>query len=204
MSKIIYYTLDCETSGLSTSQHEVLDISIIRCFDKVQITKNIKAETPHTASLDALAITKKSMSDLYLGDSKENVVNSIDAFFEEDQSSPAFRCIVGHNIAFDRKFLHALWAKCGKSFPANLWIDTIPMVRAVAKSQGIVKPKVNLEAACDFFGIKKTATFHNAKMDARNTFFLWQKLTQELKVDYIGNIKTIPHLSEEDYNLDEI
>ena len=41
-------------------------------------------------------------------------------------------------------------------------------------------------------------------MDARNTFFLWQKLTQDLKVDYIGSIKTIPHVSEEDYNLDEI
>jgi len=86
-----------------------------------------------------------------------------------------------------------------------MWLDTIPLARAAAKSQGIIKPKVNLEAACDMFGIKKTASFHNAKMDTRNTFFLWKKLTEEMNIDYISQIKSLPHsssdsISEEDLN----
>jgi hypothetical protein len=195
---IHYYILDSETSGLSTIQHEVVEVSIIRCSDKVQITRNIKAEHPHTASLDALAVTKKTLADLSAGEDKEKVVDEINAFFEEDKSSPKNRCIVAHNASFDKKFIHTLWEKCGKIFPANMWLDTIALTRLAAKQQGIIKPKVNLEAACDLFGIKKTATFHNAKMDTRNTYFLWKKLIEEMNIDYIPLIKTIPHASPEE------
>jgi len=201
---IHYYVLDCETSGLSTSQHEVFEVSIIRCSDKMQITRNIRAEHPHTASLDALAITRKTLADLSSGEDKEKVVNEIDLFFQEDNSSAKNRCIIAHNANFDKKFIHALWEKCGKSFPANMWLDTIALTRLAAKKQGIVKPKVNLEAACDLFGIKKTATFHSAKMDTRNTYFLWKKLVEEINIDYIPLIKTLPHSQQEEDEMDLI
>lgn len=208
MSGINYYVVDTETTGLSVANHEIVEISIIRCSDKVQITRQIIAEFPERASLDALAITKKSMADLAIGKSKEEVVEECEKFFEQDGSSVESRCIIAHNYSFDQRFLHALWSKCGKVFPANMWADTIALTKLAAKQQGIIKPKTNLEAACDLFGIKKTATFHNAKMDTRNTFFLWKKLTEELKVDYLPLIKTIPHinkserLSIEDLELD--
>jgi hypothetical protein len=201
---IHYYVLDCETSGLSTSQHEVFEVSIIRCSDKMQITRNIRAEHPHTASLDALAITRKTLADLSSGEDKEKVVNEIDLFFQEDNSSAKNRCIIAHNANFDKKFIHALWEKCGKSFPANMWLDTIALTRLAAKKQGIVKPKVNLEAACDLFDIKKTATFHSAKMDTRNTYFLWKKLVEEINIDYIPLIKTLPHSQQEEDEMDLI
>lgn len=200
---IEYYALDLETSGVNIKSHEVVEISLIRCKDKVQLNKYIRAEHPETASLDALAVCNKKMEDLLFGDSKEQVVDEVERFFDEDGLSPAHRCIVGHNvISFDKRFLHALWDKCGKKFPANMFLDTMQLTRLAAKQMGIVKPKVNLQAACDMFGIKKTAIHHTAKMDTRNTFFLWKKLVEDVKVDYLPLIKTFPHSSDDSEDLD--
>jgi DNA polymerase III epsilon subunit-like protein len=190
---IEFFAVDTETTGV-TDQHEVIEVSVIRCSDKVQITRFIFAEHPERASLDALRVTGKTLNDLKVGISKEEAVQDLEKFFESDGLTPAHRCMVAHNEAFDRRFLHALWAKCGKTFPANMFLDTMQMARAAAKNMGLVKPKVNLEAACDLFKIKKTATFHNAKMDTRNTYFLWKKLSEEVGVDYLPMIKTAPHL----------
>jgi len=190
---IEFIAVDTETTGV-TDQHEIVEISMIRCSNKVQITKFIRAEFPERASLDALKITGKTMADLRVGISKEEAVEEIEKFLNEDGLTAAHRCMVAHNEAFDRRFLQALWAKCGKSFPANMFLDTMQMTRSAAKNMGLVKPKVNLQAACDLFQIKKTATFHNAKMETRNTFFLWKKLSEEVGVDYLPMIKTAPHI----------
>jgi len=111
MSKIVYYVADCETNGLSTSNHEIFEISIIRCSDKVQITKNIRVERPELSSLDALAVTKKKISDLTLGENKEKVVNDIENFFSEDGSTSSFRCVICHNANLIGNF----YTLCGKS-----------------------------------------------------------------------------------------
>lgn len=65
MNGINFYILDTETTGLSTKLHDVIEISIIRCSDKNQMTKNIKADNPKNASLEALKVNGKSISDLY-------------------------------------------------------------------------------------------------------------------------------------------
>lgn len=189
---IQYYIVDTETTGTG-NQHEVIEISIIRCSDKVQITRFIKAEFPERASLDALAINNKTLEDLKNGISKEEAIEEVEKFFSLDNSSPEFRCMVAHNAPFDQRFLHNMWAKCGKTFPANMFLDTMQLTRLAAKKMGLIKPKVNLAAACDLFQIKKTGQLHSSKTDTRATFFLWKKLTEEMNIDYIQNIKTIPH-----------
>ena len=141
-----------------------------------------------------MAITKKTLADLEKGFTKEQVVEECDRFFNEDGLTPAHRCIVGHNIfTFDKRFLFALWESVGKIFPATLWLDTIPMTRAYAKQIGLVKPKVNLHAACDILGVKKISEAHNAKVDSRNSYLLWKNLVEEKKVDYLPFIKTAIH-----------
>ena len=201
---INYYTIDTETTGLSVKNQEVVEISIIRCSDRRQLSRTIRAETPETASYDALKITGKTLADLYNGDSKEDAVTLCNKFFEEDGGTPASRCIIGHNIiSFDKKFLHALWEKCGSDFPASLWLDTLQMMRQYAKDKGMIKPKLGLEPSCDIFGIKKVAGSHTAKGDVRNNYFLYNKII-ESGFDYLPFIKTFPHnpirVSEEDVN----
>lgn len=193
MSGLQYYVIDTETTGLKSNYHEMTEIGIIRCVDRVQLWRQIKCVYPERANFDALAITKKTMSDLEKGHEAADVVAECNKFFAEDGLSPAHRVIVAHNAPFDRKFLHALWAQHGKEFPANLWLDTMALTREYAKQIGLVKPKVNLHAACDIAGVKKLSDAHNAKVDSRNTFLLHRNLVEDKKVDYLPFIKTAVH-----------
>jgi DNA polymerase III epsilon subunit-like protein len=191
---ISYFVCDTETNGLRAGYHECTEIGIIRADNRVQLWRQIKCESPERSSYDALAITKKTLADLELGFSREQVVEECDRFFNEDGLTPAHRCIVGHNIfSFDKRFLFALWESVGKIFPATLWLDTIPMTRQYAKQIGLVKPKVSLHAACDIVGIKKFSDSHNAKVDSRNSYLLWKNLVDDKKVNYLPFIKTAIH-----------
>lgn len=197
-----YYVIDSETTGLSTSIHEVVEISIIRCDDRVQLTEFIRAEHPESASWDALKITNKTLADLEKGASKEEVVDKVEKFLNEDGLTSAHRCMIAHNSSFDRRFIHALWEKTDKAFPASLWLDSIAMVKEYLKKTdnstlnitktATGKVSTTLHASCDLVGIKKIAQIHASKADTRNTYLLWQKL-MELGIDHLPLIKTFEH-----------
>jgi DNA polymerase III epsilon subunit-like protein len=189
-----YYVIDIETSGLSSIIHEPTEISIIRCSDKVQITRNIKCLHPERANADALRITNKTLEDLSYGDDLIDVVNLCDKFLNEDGLTRSSRVIVGHNIiSFDKKFLYKMWATAGKEFPANLYLDTISLIRVYAKREGIKTRKFNLHAACDMVGIKKYAAAHGSKVDTRNNYLLWKNLIEDKNINYLPFIKNHPH-----------
>ena len=200
---LLYYVIDTETTGLKSHFHEMTEIGIIRCTDRVQLWRQIKCEYPERANFDALAITKKSMADLENGFEKNLVVEQCEKFFAEDGATPAHRCIVAHNAPFDRKFLQAMWEQCGKPFPANLWLDTGSLTKEFLKKTDhatipIVKTatgrvSTTLHACCDMVGIKKISEAHNAKVDSRNTYLLYKNLIEEKKVDYLPYIKTDVH-----------
>jgi DNA polymerase III epsilon subunit-like protein len=203
MNGLLYYVIDTETTGLKTDYHEMSEIGIIRYTDRVQLWRQLKCDYPERANFDALAITKKTLADLERGLDKFQVVEECEKFFAEDGATPAHRCIVAHNAAFDRKFLHALWAQCGKQFPANLWIDTISMTKDFIKQVDIStlnitktatgKTSTKLHACCDIVGIKKLSEAHNAKVDSRNTYLLFRNLMDEKKIDHLKFIKTEIH-----------
>lgn len=193
MSGLKFYVIDTETTGLKAHYHEMTEIGIIRCEDRVQVWRQIKAVNPERASVDALMITKKTLADLENGHEREAVVAECNKFFDEDGGTPAHRVIIAHNAPFDKKFLHALWEQCNQTFPANLWLDTMALTRAYAKMIGLVKPKLNLHAACDIVGIKKISEAHNAKVDSRNTYLLHRDLVESKNVDYLPFIKTAVH-----------
>lgn len=207
MAGIHYYIIDTETTGLKSAHHEMTELGIVRCTDRVQLHKKIKCEFPERASYDALKITGKTMADIVQGDDKEAVVEQAEKFFAEDGQTPAGRCIIAHNAPFDRRFLHALWESCGKEFPAHLWLDTISMTKEFLKNADeskitIVKTatgkvSTQLHACCDMLGVKKLSAAHNAKVDSRNTYLLWMKL-QEMGTDHLPLIKTEPHNIKKD------
>jgi DNA polymerase III epsilon subunit-like protein len=193
-----YYIIDTETTGLKANYHEMTEIGIIRCTDKHQLWRQIKCEYPERANFDALAITKKTMADLEKGFDKLKVLEQCESFLNEDGLTPAHRCIVAHNAPFDQKFLHAMWAQCGKNFPADLWLCSMELTREYAKKMGMMvkgqpKPKVNLHAACDLVGIAKFSEAHNAQVDSRNTYRLFNDLVNVKQVDYLPFIKSAVH-----------
>lgn len=196
MSGLSFYVIDTETNGIKAKYHEITEIGIIRCSDRKLLWRNIKCKYPERSSYDALAITKKTLSDLQQGHEPEEVIDICEKFFNEDGLTPMHRCIICHNVSFDRRFLHSLWENYGKIFPANLWLDTISLTKEYAKQIGLSKAKVNLQAACDLLQIKKSAGMHNAKSDAKNTYLLQHSLIQDKKINYLPFIKTSAHSLE--------
>jgi len=204
MAEIQYYVLDSETSGLSTDIHEMTEISIIRVSDRIQLTEFIKCEHPNSCNADALIKTGRTMEDLNKGKSKEEVVDKVIKFMNEDGLTPAFRCIIAHNASFDRRFLKALFDKCNKRFPADLWLCTMALTVKYYK-QSNIKALKNLKAACENLGVKRIAgNEHTAKIDTRNAYLLYKALIDK-NVDYIPLIVNDPHMvieNEEECGLD--
>lgn len=189
-SNIKYYILDLETNGLmwKNNFHEICELSIIRAPDRVQFSRFVKVSKPENSSIDALKITGKTHQDLNKGIGKDQLINEFEKFIQEDGLTPEHRCLVGHNIInFDRRFLWQLWETRNKKFPFSLFLDTIHLTRDYSKRNQIIKPKVNLHAACDMVGIKKFSEKHTAISDSRNTYMLWQRLMEI--TDYIQHIK---------------
>lgn len=202
MSGLRFYTYDCETNGLSAGYAEVSEIGIIRDEDKVRLFRKVIVEHPERSSLEALAITNKTMADLSQGDPKEKVVADCNAFFAQDGLTRAHRCIVAHNAAFDRRFAHALWESVGQEFPADLWLCTMAMTRqhiktlgidAENKKKGLKKQSATLHASMDLLGIKKNAGIHNAKDDAANCFLLKKGLIEKANIDHLSLMQTHIH-----------
>lgn len=199
---IAFYVVDCETTGLNANIHEVCEISIIRCADKVQLTQFIICEYPENANYDSLQVTGKSIEDLLLGIPKEEAVDKIDKFLSEDGLTRAHRCFIGHNIInFDKKFIHRLYEKVGKELQVNLWLDTLVMMRTYAKENKLreeakskgEKLKLDLHSSCDMMGLKKFSTAHSSKMDTRNNYLLYKHLIENKNMDFLQFVKTFIH-----------
>jgi len=199
MPGIVYYCLDIETNGLmfKNNFHEITELSILRTEDRMQLSRQVRVNFPEHSSFDALKITGKTIDDLKKGISKQQLINDVEEFLSEDNTTPEHRCLVGHNVVnFDRKFLWQQWEMFNKQFPLSLYLDTLNMSKDHAKKIGLVKPSLKLEAACDLLGVKKQDGKHNAKSDTRNAYLLWLKLME--KVDHLEHIKRIPHIENND------
>lgn len=202
MSGIEFYCLDSESNGLKVNFHELTQICCIRVSDRLQFDKTIRCLHPERSQAMALQITGKTHDDLRQGEEQLAVIEAFENYLNSDGKAPKNRCIIAHNRSFDQRFLHALWAQHKRVFPADLWIDTIPMTRSFGKKQGMTKVETNLTAALKLLGVsKKAAGMHNAVSDSRNLYFLWQKLIES--EDYLQYIKRIPHGLDGNDSVDE-
>jgi len=190
---IHYYVTDVETTGLRSGYHEVTQISIIRCSDRNQLNKYIKAEHVNRTSPRALEVTGRTYADLSKGEDKEPVVDFCDKFFNEDGASPEERCIIGHNVhRFDRRFLHHLWQSVNKKFPANLWLDTLPSTKKFASQKGIASDNFKLDSCLTVIGATPRPGGHNAVVDTQNTYILWKGLEKD-GMDLLPFTQRSPH-----------
>ena len=190
-----YYVIDTETTGLSADINEVIEISIVRCSNKHQLTKQIRAEHPERAHPKALEVCGKTLADIIKGDSKESVVKRCEEFWEEDGLTSEHRCLIAHNAPFDKRFCHALWQKVGRVFPVVCWLDTIKLTKEWVKKAGVRQESFKLSSALKFAGITPMTGEHEAGADARNTYLLWKR-AMDNKVNHLQAITRYPHLFE--------
>jgi len=192
MGNINYYILDTETTGLKAGYHEVNQISIINFQTNKQSTVNIAVAYPMRANPEALKIQNKTKYDLKDGIDRDSAVKKISEFIETDGSRPGERCIVGHNVAFDRRFVHATWEASGVKFPADLWLCTKSFTKRIADKRGMVKPKLKLADAMQIMGLDQKFGAHNAVIDTINTKNLFASLLQE-NIPFVRIMKNVPH-----------
>ena len=203
---IIYYVLDTETTGLKAGYHEVNQISVLRLDTDEQITVDIGVQYPERASYQALQVQGKSMLEISSGITKGDAIQKINDFLKKDGHTPAHRCIVGHNVQFDRKFCHQTWDDVGETFLADMWLctktfaqrytKTTASAQKIALAQNKPKAKFGLTIFMEGVGLKPKEGAHTADVDVLNTAtllkFLW-----ESKMDYVSLIKRLPHKEEE-------
>jgi DNA polymerase III epsilon subunit-like protein len=179
MSNMCYFILDVETTGFKPGFHEIVEFSLIKCSDRTQLSHYVRAEFPARANPKSLEIIQRSRTDILKGISKEEAFEQINKFICSDGASPEARCVIGHQVYFDRNFVWALFRQMNKNFPANFWLDTKSLTKNWLKKQGILKPdSLTLEACLAQNNIKPMPGKHNAIADAQNTYLLWHKAVE--------------------------
>lgn len=187
-----YYILDVETTGLRVGHHETTQISIIRCSDRYQLNRFIRAEFPRRADPRALQVTGRKPADILVGVSRAEAVQACEDFLTEDGQTPEHRCIIGHNVSFDRRFVQELWNSQKKEFPAICWLDTMSCAKLfMTLTLGLVKPKKGLQDALQNCGLKPRSGAHNAISDTQNTYILHNHLVKQ-GFDFLPHIKRLP------------
>lgn len=198
---IFYYILDTETTGLSSSYNEINQISIIRVSDGFQKSWNIAVANPQNASAQALQIQGKTRADLKSGIPIQQAIKEVNEFLEEDGLDEASRCFIGHNVAFDRRFMQAAWEKEKQKLKVDLWLCTKKFMKSyinkygdtdVKKKQGEDKVKYGQDRCLEGVGLKPKFGAHSASVDCQNCLTLY-KFLMDQDLNYVRVIENKPH-----------
>jgi len=174
--------VDCETTGLDTAVHEVIEIAII-----------LEYPNGHTEEWS----TKIKPERLKDAEPKALEINGYADHPEEWDGAPPLHevapailqmlegCIlVGHNVSYDRDILKRNIERT--PIPVRRFsyhtIDTVTLVYEHLVPCGL--DKVSLKSACDFIGVKLSkADAHTAMGDIRATRALYHTLNRATTPD---------------------
>lgn len=198
MNGYVVYVVDTETTGLSSEENEVIELSMSRLipqddlsFVEEQKSWLLKAVNPRTISDEALAINGHKREDiLHLTKyGKENyllpsaAIDQIEEWMLTDDVSSMDRIFAGQNPTFDIDMLKALWKRNGRTeeeFPfaverGNRVIDTKMIVTLFDMCTGKRRKYYGLGRLVKACGVKKDKA-HRADADVRMTRDLLLKL----------------------------
>jgi DNA polymerase III epsilon subunit-like protein len=181
----VFYGVDTETTGLSSVLNDVIELSIYRLSDDAQRTWTIKPTNVNNIELGALRVNGHKLEDLKLEtkfgrdtyrEAKE-VIIEIENWLGEDGVPTENRCLIGHNVAFDKSMLEQLWIKCEAkdSFPfgrrvldtmiSELFLDYCKNEFAIGYSLNNLSKK---------YGVKNEKA-HSAAADTKCTVEVFRK-----------------------------
>lgn len=191
MKNYAMYVVDCETTGFSFTENDVIEVSILRLSDEVQRTWCIKPINVNNISTDALRVNGHKLEDLlhktkagvdtYL--SAEKVIIEIENWLSEDNMPAENRMIIGQNCQFDKNMLEHLWKKCNAfdSFPfGRRMIDTMQFEVLMDIAKGTDSESYSLGSIIKKYGIKNEKA-HSAAADVKATKEVFLKQVELLK-----------------------
>ncbi len=171
----VMYVADCETTGLDSHLHDVIELSLLRLNDGQQKTWCLKPFYPERAEAAALRINGHKIEDLR-HETKEGreryrdpnqVIIEVENWMMDDGVPANQRILIGQNIGFDHERFEQLWIKCNSkdSFPfGRRFMDTMVWAVMMDYVHGQMSDNYSLAGISKKYGIKNTAA-HTAAAD---------------------------------------
>jgi DNA polymerase III epsilon subunit-like protein len=191
MNKYIFYGCDTETSGLNPVKNDIIELSLYRLSDDTQKTWNIKPINFDEIEPAALRVNGHKLEDLkgitkfgrdtYL--EANSVIVDIENWLAEDDSPASVRCLIGHNVSFDKGMMEQLWSKCNAldSFPfGRRFMDTMVMELMFDYCKEDFAEGYSLNNLSKKYSIKNDKA-HSAAADTKCTVEIFRKQASFLK-----------------------
>lgn len=162
-----YVVIDVETTGHDPQQHRIIELACL-VFEAGRLTERfvslVNAHQPVPRSITALTGITNGM----LSSAPEEAV----VFAHLAQLlSPPDTILVGHNIAFDRRFLHATLERLGYG-----GCESLPYLCTQRLARRLLPPtqrRTGLDALIAYFGLTVSGR-HRAEPDAEATAAIFQ------------------------------
>lgn len=191
----VLYVADCETTGLDSRIHDVIELSLLRLSDGAQKTWCLKPLNPNEIDIGSLRINghileelrheTKTGRDRYLDANK--VIVDIENWIMEDGVPAEQRVLVGQNVAFDRERFEQLWTKCNSrdSYPfGRRMMDTMMIEFFLDFCKGQMAEGYSLNNLIKKYGVKNEKA-HSAEADVKATKEVFLK-----QIEYFRGILT--------------
>lgn len=182
---------DTETTGLDLNKHSVIELSLYRLSNNEQRTWLIKPLYPETIDLDALRVNGHKLEDLkyetkYGRESYKNskdVIIEIENWLDEDEMPKANRCLIGHNVGFDKSMMERLWidSVAGDSFPfGRRFLDTMTIELFLDFCKNDFDNGYSLNNLSKKYNVKNEKA-HSAAADIKTTVEIFKKQAEFFK-----------------------
>ncbi|MBI1399825.1 DNA polymerase III subunit epsilon [Hyphomonas sp.] len=160
--KIREIAFDTETTGLDPAQGDrIIELGAVELINHIPTGRTFHTRINPGKPVSEATVRITGITDDDLKDCPPfEHPDVIDAFL----SFIGDATLVAHNASFDRGFLNAELARCGRApVPESRWVDTV----AIARKRFPGAP-ANLDALCKRFDISlESRTFHGALLDSQ-------------------------------------
>jgi DNA polymerase III alpha subunit (gram-positive type) len=173
--------IDTETTGLSPRFHKTLTIGLLlidvekNFLDILDSNHIFVRHNNYNSTREAMRINKINLEKHNLhAVTPKKACNQINTFIEKNvlQEIP----LIGHNITFDKEFLHALFEQGATVHKFNYkYEDTMWMWRTLQRKNLVPKGRADLQTVANHFNIDYTKA-HDALTDCEITAKVYHKL----------------------------
>tara|TARA_Y100000592_G_scaffold101179_1_gene186436 strand:+ start:4146 stop:4745 length:600 start_codon:yes stop_codon:yes gene_type:complete len=163
--------VDVETTGLDVDRHEIISFCGIKhdpnTQKRTELSLKIRVQRPHLIDPEAVKVNGYNPQDwataIAPSEAKERIFNFLNGCL-----------LVGHNVAFDWKFLFSFFNQLGQHPPiVYRKIDTVTLAHEHLVPCGL--KSLSLDSIRSFLGIP-VHPFHSARQDALDCERVYRKL----------------------------
>lgn len=163
-----YIVVDVETTGLSETEHEIIEIGAIIVKERqieAKFNALVKTKVSIPSSIEALT----NLSNEMLEREGRELAEVLPEFLAFTGNLP----VVSHNADFDYGFLRSACEKCGLPLFSNQCVDTLALARHMVDNVNNYK----LATLLDYFEIEAN-DMHRSMVDCLTTKQLYEKLIE--------------------------